>query len=165
MVDYLSALSIDLRLISPEITLVIGSFAILFVSCVRSLRSWAPTITVITYAIALWLTAGQWGHQGSGFADMVVCDSFGVMFKLIFIVACIITVFLGYRYLTAKGIHRPEYYALMLISSVGMMAMANTADLVVMFIGLEVMSVPLYAMAGMNRRSLESNEASIKYFI
>lgn len=165
MVDYVSALSIDLRLIYPEIVLVLASFAVLLVACIKRAASWAPTISVVGYVVALWLTANQWGHQASGFADMVVCDSFGVMFKLIFIVACIITIFLGHRYLTAKGLHRPEYYALMLISSVGMMAMANTADLVVMFIGLEVMSLPLYVMAGLNRRSLDSNEASIKYFI
>ena len=165
MVDYVSALSVDFGLIAPELALLIASFVVLAVACIRKAASWAPAVTVLGYAVALWLAAGQWGHQGSGFADMVVCDSFGVMFKLIFIVACIITVFLGHRYFTAKGIHRPEYYALMLMSSIGMMAMANTADLVVMFIGLEVMSLPLYVMAGLNRRSLESNEASIKYFI
>ena len=165
MVDYTSALSIDFGLIGPELALLITSFAVLAVACIKRVMSWAPALTVIGYVVAFVLAAQQWGHQASGFADMVVCDSFGVMFKMIFITACIITVFLGYRYLTAKGIHRPEYYALMLISSIGMMAMANTADLIVMFIGLEVMSVPLYVMAGLNRRSLESNEASIKYFI
>ena len=53
----------------------------------------------------------------------------------------------------------------LLVSTMGMMVMANTTDLVVMFLGLEVMSVPLYVMAAFNRRSLESNEAGIKYFI
>ena len=71
----------------------------------------------------------------------------------------------AYRYLVAKGIDRPEFYALLNISTMGMMVMANSTDLVVMFLGLEIMSVPLYVMAGFAQRSLESNEAGIKYFI
>jgi len=96
---------------------------------------------------------------------MVLCDNFGIIFKLIFVVASMITVFLAQGYMKARGINHPEFYALMLISTTGMMAMANTADLVVMLIGLEVMSVPLYVMAGFNHRSLTSNEAGIKYFM
>jgi NADH-quinone oxidoreductase subunit N len=96
---------------------------------------------------------------------MVLCDNFGIMFKLIFIVASLITVLLAQGYMKTRGINHPEFYALMLLSTTGMMAMANTADLVVMLIGLEVMSVPLYVMAGFNHRSLISNEAGIKYFM
>jgi NADH-quinone oxidoreductase subunit N len=165
MVDYISALSVDLSLIYPEITLAIGSFILLGVACSRRLSPSAPTLTFIIYALALWLSFNQWGHQGSGFADMISCDNFGIMFKIIFIAASIVTVLLGQSYMQRKHINRPEFYALMLVSTLGMMAMANTSDLIVMLIGLEVMSVPLYVMAGFNRRSLISNEAGIKYFI
>jgi len=165
MVDYVSALSIDLSLIAPELALVAASFVILGVACSNRLAPSAPLLTLIAYGTALWLAIGQWGRQGSGFADMVTCDNFGMMFKIIFLVASIIAVLLGQDYLRSKRINRPEYYALMLISTLGMMVMANTSDLVVMLIGLEIMSVPLYVMAGFHRRSLWSNEAGIKYFI
>lgn len=165
MVDYVSALSIDLSLIAPELALAVAAFILMGVACSRRLASTAPLLALIAYGVTLYLTIDQWGHQGSGFADMVTCDSFGMMFKIIFVVAAIITVLLGKDYLSRKNIDRPEFYALMLISTLGMMAMANTSDLVVMLIGLEVMSVPLYVMAGFKRRSLQSNEAGIKYFI
>jgi NADH-quinone oxidoreductase subunit N len=122
-------------------------------------------VAVAGFVAALLLAIEQWGHQGSGFAGMVTCDDFGVMFKLIFIVASLLSVFMSRQYLVAKGIERPEFYAMILISTMGMMVMANSADLVVLFLGLEIMSVPLYVMAAFNRRSLESNEAGIKYFI
>lgn len=165
MVDYVSALSVDLSLVYPEIALVVGSVVLLAVACIRRLAPTAPSLTLLVYLISLWLVVRQWNYQGSGFADMVLCDKFGIMFKVIFILASIITLFLAQSYLKAKRLNQPEFYALMLVSTTGMMAMANTADLVVMLIGLEVMSVPLYVMAGFNHRSLISNEAGIKYFM
>ena len=124
----------------------------------------APLFAVIGLAVSLYLAGEQWGNQMAGFAWMVTCDNFGVMFKMLFGIAALLTVFAAYRFLKQKGIHRPEFYALVLISITGMMVMANSTDLVVMFLGLEVMSLPLYVMAGFNRRSLESNESGIKYF-
>lgn len=165
MTDYVSALSVDLSLIYPEIALVVGSFVLLVAACIKRLNNSAPALALVVYLVALWLVVQQWDHQASGFADMVLCDNFGIMFKLIFVVASLITVFLAQGYMRARGLNQPEFYALMLVSTTGMMAMANTADLVVMLIGLEVMSVPLYVMAGYNHRSLASNEAGIKYFI
>jgi len=165
MVDYVSALSIDFSLIYPEIVLLIGASVILLGSISRSFRAVIPGLALLSCLISFWLAARQWGDQGSGFADMVTCDNFGVMFKQIFLIASIVTLFLGHRYLKVKGLDRPEYYALILFSTAGMMVMANTADLVVMFLGLEIMSLPLYVLAGFNRRSLESSEAGIKYFL
>lgn len=165
MTDYVSTLSIDPSLIYPEIALLVGAFIMLGFACIRKLAPYASELAFATYLIALWFVVGQWDHQGSGFADMVVCDNFGIMFKVIFIVASLITLLMAKSYLKYKNIDRPEFYALMLFSTVGMMAMANTADLVVMLIGLEVMSVPLYVLAGFDRRSLRSNEAGVKYFL
>ncbi len=165
MVDYVSALSIDLNLVYPEIALVIASFVLLAIACVRRLNAAAPWVTLLAYLVVLWLVINQWDHQGSGFSDMVLCDNFGIMFKLIFVFTSIVTVLLAQDYMKGRGLDLPEFYALMLMSTCGMMAMANTADLVVMLIGLEVMSVPLYVMAGFDHRSLKSNEAGVKYFM
>ncbi|MEW5797104.1 MAG: NADH-quinone oxidoreductase subunit N [Candidatus Zixiibacteriota bacterium] len=164
-VDYVSALSVDLSLILPEMVLLAGSFLLLAVACTRRLSGIAPSATVVTLLVSLWMISRQLAHQGSGFGDMVLCDHFGIMFKLIFVVASIITVFLAQGYMKARRLDMPEFYALMLVSTVGMMVMANSADLVVMLIGLEIMSVPLYVMAGFNHRSLRSNEAGVKYFM
>ena len=165
MTDYYSALSVDLTLVLPELVLLIGAAAILGLACTSRLSKFAPTVALVALLVSLWMALNQWGHQGSGFSDMVMCDSFGITFKIIFTVASIICLFMGQRFMAVKGISRAEFYALLLISTMGMMVMANTADLVIMFLGLEIMSVPLYVMAGFNRRSLSSNEAGIKYFL
>ena len=65
----------------------------------------------------------------------------------------------------SKSIDKPEYYALVLFSIIGMITMASSFDLIVIFLGLEIMSVPLYVLAGLNRNSPKSNEAAMKYFI
>ncbi|HUV31505.1 MAG TPA: NADH-quinone oxidoreductase subunit N [Acidobacteriota bacterium] len=165
MVDYVSALSIDLSLIYPEIALLAAASVILVTAFVRRIAPLAPVMAVVGLAASLYLAIEQWGDQKAGFAGMVTCDDFGVMFKLIFVLAALLSLFIAYRYLKVKGIESPEFYALLLISTMGMMVMANSTDLVVMFLGLEIMSVPLYVMAALNRRSLASNEAGIKYFI
>jgi len=164
-VDYVSALSVDFSLIAPEIVLLAASFVVLLLAWSEKLRRYMFGFALMAFVLSFCYAVGQWDHQGSGFADMVTCDNFGIMFKMIFLTASIITLFLGYRYMAVKKLDRPEYYALLLVSTMGMMVMANTADLVTMFLGLEIMSVPLYVMAGFNRRSLISNEAGIKYFL
>lgn len=165
MVDFGSTVNPDFSLIASELVLLIAASIIMVFISWRRMVTYAPAIAMLGVVIAFGFAVNQWGQQGSGFAGMVTCDNFGVMFKLIFLGAVGLSILLVGQFLKSRGIDKPEYYALMTVSAIGMMAMANTTDLVVMFIGLEVMSVPLYVMAGFSRRSLESNEAGIKYFL
>ncbi len=165
MTDYVSALSIDFSLIYPEIALLVAASIILMTSFIRPVARYAPAIAGTGMLVSLFFAIEQWGNAKAGFAGMITCDNFGTMFKIIFIVAAGLTLLMAIRYFKAKGTERPEFYALLMMSVMGMMVMANTTDLIVMFLGLEIMSLPLYIMAGMHRRSLESNEAGIKYFV
>ena len=164
MIDITSG-SIDLSLISPEISLLVAAFVILAMVFSRVAARFAPLLALLGLAASAAFVIEQWGNQQSGFFGMVTCDNFGVAFKLIFLLTSLLVLLISHRYMSAKGIDRPEFYALLLISTMGMMVMANTTDLVVVFLGLEIMSIPLYVMAGFARRSLQSNEAGIKYFI
>ncbi|RKX28535.1 MAG: NADH-quinone oxidoreductase subunit N [Candidatus Zixiibacteriota bacterium] len=164
MIDYTSA-GIDFGLIAPEIALLVTAFVILLISSIRRLNAFPIYIAFIGLVVTLALSIQQWSNQESGFFGMISCDNFGIAFKILFSATSLLVLLLGYRYMIARGIDRPEYSALLLISTMGMMVMANTTDLVVMFLGLEIMSVPLYVMAGFARRSLRSNEAAIKYFM
>ncbi len=162
--DFTSA-SINFELIYPEISLLVAAFVILLAAAQKQLSRLAPAIALIGMALAIGFAVRQWDNQESGFFGMITCDNFGTAFKIIFVATSAIVALLAHRFLNVKGLMRPEFYALLLISTMGMMVMANTTDLVVMFLGLEIMSVPLYVLAGFARRSLESNEAGIKYFI
>ena len=165
MTDYVSTLNVDFSLIGPELALLVAASIIMVLSFAKRLVVWAPYIAIVGFAASITLAIMQWGMVTSGFAAMVTVDKFGVMFKLIFLVASTLSLFMAFRYLQVKRINKPEFYSLLLVSTIGMMVMANTTDLIVLFLGLEIMSVPLYVLAGFNRRSLESNEAGIKYFI
>jgi len=157
--------SIRFGLIGPELAVLAAACIILVFGIIRAVERIVPIIALSGLVAAMMLAFAQWGHQDSGFGGAVTCDTFGVAFKLIFLFSSMLALFIAYRYLTAKGIQRPEFYALLLFSTLGMMVMANTNDLVVIFLGLEVMSVPLYVMAGFAKRSLQSNEAGLKYFL
>ena len=160
MIDFTSA-SINFELIYPEISLIAAAFVILLGSSSRTLSRAAWLVALVGIAVSALFAVGQWGNQQSGFFGMITCDNFGTAFKFIFLITAALTLFMAMRYMTVKNIDKPEFYALLLISTMGMMVMANTTDLVVMFLGLEIMSLPLYVMAGFARRSLESNEAGI----
>ncbi|RKX21790.1 MAG: NADH-quinone oxidoreductase subunit N [Candidatus Zixiibacteriota bacterium] len=164
MIDFTSA-SIDFSMIGPEIALLVSAFIILLLASNKSLSKFGSSIGFIGLAISLYLAVGQWGDQQSGFFGMVSCDNFGVAFKIIFSTLSIIVLLSAPNYFTFKNINRSEFYALLNISTMGMMVMANSTDLIVIFLGLEIMSIPLYVMAAFARRSLESNEAGIKYLI
>ena len=155
MIDFTSA-SISFDMLYPEISLLVAAFVILLISFSRQLGRAAGVIAMVGIIVSMLLALGEWGHQTSGFFGMVTCDNFGAAFKVIFNGIAALALLISIRYFHEKKIARPEFYALLLISTVGMMVMANTTDLIVMFVGLEIMSVPLYVMAGFARRSLES---------
>ncbi|MDZ4723198.1 MAG: NADH-quinone oxidoreductase subunit N [candidate division Zixibacteria bacterium] len=165
MPDYVTFLTVDFRLIGPEIALLLASFVVMLTAFTRRAHTIAPVAAIIGLAVALALSIQQWNNQHSGFAGMVTSDNFGIIFRIIFSAGSLLSLLIAYKFLNVKRIDKPEFYALLLVSTIGMMVMANTTNLIVMFLGLEIMSVPLYIMAALNRRSLESNEAGIKYFI
>jgi len=164
MIDSIAA-SIDFRIIAPEIALVLASFIILITSYMKAWNRYAPHVAGAGLIMSLIFSISQLNNPQSGFFGMVTLDDFSAIFKIIFAASSAVILLLSQRFLAAKGINRPEFYALLCISTMGMMVMATTTDLVVIFLGLEIMSVPLYVMAGMAKHSLESNEAGIKYLI
>ncbi len=164
MIDLTSA-GLDFALIAPELALMIAASVILLTGYVKNLGKLSPSIGLLGLGIAMALAITHWGRQHSGFFGMVTNDNFGMAFKVIAAGTSMLALLMSQRWLTVRGYNRPEFYALLLMSTIGMMVMANTTDLVVLFLGLEVMSVPLYVMAGYAKRSLESNESGLKYFI
>jgi NADH-quinone oxidoreductase subunit N len=114
--------------------------------------------TAIT-AMALWNT-----HL-STLSDTLAVDRYGLFFTLLFCVVSGLTLLMSMNYLEMTEIQTGEYYSLVLFSTLGMVLMATATDLIVIFLGLEVMSVAAYALAGIARSELRSNEAALKYFL
>jgi NADH-quinone oxidoreductase subunit N len=115
-------------------------------------------VTAIT-AMTLWNT------HVSTLSDTLVVDRYGLFFTLLFCVVSGLTLLMSMSYLETTEIKTGDYYCLILFSTLGMVLMATATDLIVIFLGLEVMSIAAYALAGIARSELRSNEAALKYFL
>lgn len=104
-------------------------------------------------------------ENGSVFHGMVTAGGYANYFAMVFCTSGFLCVLLSKSYVRKAGIQHGEYYGLLLLAVSGMMLMAAAADLIVFFLGLEVMSVCFYVLAGFSRGRLMSNEAALKYFL
>src|SRR6266404_3809056 len=129
--------------------------------------AWVALVGVGFAFISLWILYGNVskGAPRTAFFDMIVLDSYAVVFKSIFLIGAALSILLSIKYLDIEGEQRGEYYGLILFSVIGMMFMASSVDLLALFISLELMAVSVYILVGYFRRDKKSNEASMKYFL
>ena len=162
--DYLLALPITL--------LALFALGILLIDFMlpKELK-WANAVTALVgvmfsaagvYKIQMWL-----GNAGGapGMLRTMVVDRFAIYFFYLFLASTAIAILMSVRYLETENESHGEYYALMLLSVAGMMCMASGFDLVLIFIGLELMAISTYVLVGFLRRDRRSNEAALKYFL
>ncbi len=105
------------------------------------------------------------GNVSSGFGGFILVDGFSRFLVPLFAVTGIFAIGLAYDYLKRMGIQRGEYYALLLFSVSGMMLMASAGDLVIIFLALELLSIPLYILSGFASPKAHSEESALKYFL
>ena len=158
---------VDFYTLLPVILLVVWACALLLVDLfIPKERKWlTPMLAAFGLALALGLTLSQVGRENTGFNNMVVLDGFSVFVNALLLVAGLLSVALAYDYIKRMGIERGEYYTLMLFSVSGMMLMAQAADLIIVFLSLELLSLPLYVLAAFARPKTDSEEAGLKYFL
>ena len=114
---------------------------------------------------ALVRTLMQWGLAERGYAGMVALDSLSTVFNVLFLASTGVVILLSHPFLKKEDVEHPEYYALLLFATSGMMILSSGLDLVTLFLGIEVLSISLYILAGYRRDSDASNEAAMKYFL
>jgi NADH-quinone oxidoreductase subunit N len=116
---------------------------------------------------ALCVAQIQWmlPRGGVGFFNSLLVDRFAIYFWYLFLAGAGMAILMSVRYLDIENEHHGEYYALMLLSVVGMMCMAAGIDVVLIFIGLELMAISTYVLVGFLRRDRRSNEAALKYLL
>jgi len=132
--------------------------------------TWVTSLTTLTAAVALAISLFQWAavlHHGAHthIDGAVVQDGFSVLIGVLVTSAVLISAFIGDSYLRREGIEGPEYHVLMLVSASGAMIMGAANDLIVIFLGLEILSIALYVLAAFDSRRAESGEAALKYFV
>lgn len=158
---------IDLFSILPVLVLVMWALFLLLADlwASRKMPAMTPILAVVGLACSLAVSIVQVGKPQSAFGGMVHVDGFSVFLNILFTITGIATVALSYESFKHLQIHRGEYYVLLLFSISGMMLMGAAGDLIVIFLALELLSIPLYIMAGMDFNRLESKEASLKYLL
>ncbi len=161
--------------IGPMIILVVGALGLLTVASLvkaKPARGFYALFTVGTAGSALVSAAWLWlglDEAGSGprfaFANMISIDGFAVFFFVVIAISVVLAALLGDAYLRREQLDGPEFYVLVLLSAAGGMLMAAANDLIVIFLGLETLSIALFVLAGFHRRRAESGEAAMKYFV
>ena len=122
-------------------------------------------LAALGLAVTLGFTIAQIGKEQVGFNNMVVLDGFSTFVNALLLVSGLLGVALAYGYVKRMGIERGEYYTLLLFSVTGMMLMAQATDLIIVFLALELLSIPLYVLAAFALPKTESEEAGMKYFL
>ncbi len=158
----------DLVPIIPEIIVLVTACIVLLVDLFAPQKERAFTLavtTIIGLILAILAEVKLHGNDITGFYGTVVADEFSVLFELIYLIVAIVTVFFSKHYISENEMNYGEYYVLLLTAVSGMMFMTSSLDLLVIFIGLEIMSISSYILVGMKRKVARSNEAALKYLL
>lgn len=164
----LSILMPDFRVIAPELILTVTAFAVILWELVtRTQKHLSSAVLASLGTIAALVVTLSTSHLNlSTFGDSVVLDPYASFFKVIFLFALLLSIALSLKRISDSGSKdHSEYYALMILATVGMMVMATGRELITIFLGLELLSMSLYILAGFFRRDTLSNEAALKYFV
>ncbi|MBU2471037.1 MAG: NADH-quinone oxidoreductase subunit N, partial [Bacteroidetes bacterium] len=156
----------DILTILPMIGVTVTAFVVIMIEAAfRKSSNMSYLVSIIGLIISIGLAVESLSWRGTSFFNMVNIGGYGNFFSILFMVAAIFTIIISKDYLIKQGVHYGEYYILILLSTVGMMLMASAADMIVIFLGLELMSICLYVLAGFMRKRIKSNEAALKYFL
>jgi len=158
----------DLTPIIPEIIVLLTAGTVLLVDLFAANKNRSLTLavtTIIGLLLAMYAETQLHGKGITGFYGTVVADDFSILFEFIYMSVAIMTVFVSRHYIAENEMNFGEYYVLLLTAVSGMMFMTSALDLLVIFIGLEVMSISSYILVGMKRKVAEANEAALKYLL
>lgn len=158
--------NVNLQAIMPSLVLCCFGMVLLLVSVFLERGRTAPVawLSIIGLVVTGIISVSGWNNPQAGFAGSVVLDNFATFFNITCLIAAGLTILMSDSYLHREGYPVSEYYPLILFTTAGAMWMASGTDLMSIFLGLEVLSVSLYVLAGFFRGQLRSNEAGLKYF-
>ena len=152
----------DLGPVMPEIVMTCLALLILLSDLVIKRKETIAFLSIVSVAVVTYLLAGS---TGTTFNGMFIADGYSLFFKLIFMLNVILTVLISVKYIAIEKVNFGEYYSLILFSTLGMMLMASAGDLITLYLGLELMALSTYVLAGFLRHDIKSNEAAMKYFL
>lgn len=159
---------VDFSTVLPLTFLVVWACVLLLIDLFipKDRKGITALLAAVGLGITLSFTLMQIGAENkTSFTNMIVRDGFSTFVNTLLLVSGLLGIGLSFGYIKRMNLERGEYYTLMLFSISGMMLMAQAGDLIVVFLALELLSIPLYVLAAFDRPRVESEEAGLKYFL
>ncbi|MBM3789323.1 MAG: NADH-quinone oxidoreductase subunit N, partial [Acidobacteria bacterium] len=158
--DYLTILPIVIPVLGGMVILLLEPFT------APARKGRMGQIAVLTTAVAAYSLSFLWNSpERALFHGMLLVDGFSIFFQYLFLVITGICALVSLRFNEREAISRGEYYALLLLACSGMSLMAASGDLILTFLGIEILSIATYILAGFKRGDAKSNESALKYFV
>lgn len=163
----LSNPNVNIQAILPEtIVAITGIIVMLYDSFVPKQRGVTTAISLLGLAISAFFLISMWtGTPTTSWNGMIASDNLRMSFSIVALLTTAVTIGISSIWVERENVPAGEYHALLLFATFGMMFMASGNDLVIMFLGLETLSIATYVMAGLRKSDLKSNESAMKYFI
>jgi len=156
---------LNLQLFAPELSLVTFAIVVILLDLVIQRKGLLVLVSIAGLVVAAGFTIAMWGGSSQAiFNNMLAVDNFALFFKLLFLGIAALVILASVDYVSKFARFQGEYYALVLLSALGMMLMAATADLISIYVGLELTSISLYILVGL-LKDPKSSEASLKYLL
>jgi len=150
---------------SAIITLSLLAILVLYLGLFKAYKALLP-VSLIGLALAIFFEFGLWQQEAVPlFSNMIIFDQFSLAFSILLIFITVFIFILSKGYFDHTSTHIAEYYTLLLFSLTGALLVVSFHNLSMLFIGIEIMSVALYILAGIRKKDPASNEASLKYFL
>jgi NADH-quinone oxidoreductase subunit N len=159
---------IDWAGLSPLIAVFAGALVVLLLGLARSraLREVAvPSLSIVTLVVAALCAISQWGERTDLISGALRLDELTLILTLLFCIAGVATVLLSWRHVAPREAAHGEYHALLLTSIAGMIVLVAAQNLVTVFLGLELLSIPLYVLCATEMRRASSLESGLKYLV
>jgi NADH-quinone oxidoreductase subunit N len=158
---------VSVKSIGPALILSVTALVLLVIDLLppRERKEHLGVVGLAGVVLSLIVSMYLWGADERTFKGMVVLDGFAIFFNLVIGFAVGLVLLSSLDYVRRQGAETGEFYILVILSAVGMTLMASAGDLIIVFLGLETMSLALYVLAGTFKTRLESAEASMKYFL
>ncbi len=158
-IDVVAILPLVIISVTAMVVLIVGLFVRHEQSAVLA------AISLIGVGASIAATLALWGQNRSAYGGSIVIDSYFVFFGAVCLGIVALTIILSSEFVSREGFSAGEYYTLLLFTGAGMLILVSSRDLIILLIGLEVLSISLYVLAGFARDRLTSEEAAIKYFL
>ena len=161
---------VNLWLIMPEIIVCLVGVAVMLIDAfARPTQRWVSGSVAFAGLLAaaistIWLWT-SWTGVTTAFNGMIVLDGMRLGFTIVFLIVSALTILVSMVWVENEHLPAGEFHALLMFATAGMMFMASGGDLVIIFLGLEILSIATYVLAGFRRTDIRSNESSVKYFI